>query len=424
MAKRFLALLLVFSFAAAGSVAFAAPGQDKKNQSWRDGTRVDCHLSVDAGSDEEIDEDETVRLDGSVDGDYDNIDWDCTKGKLSNDGILRPTYDPPTNYDDNDREKTYTCTLTARNKCGSDSDSVKITVNYNKEPSNFRVVLRAKPKSACAPSNNVDLIATLEDYGKRDFDYIYKFDCDNDGDYEKTVTTQDTDYTATDLCDYRTADSYTARVQVKGRNKTVSDTVIVRATDCSDNALGDKKKSGRVSITKMVRNISRGTDYQGTVMASPSEVLSYKIIITAVSGDSDNVFIRDTMASGIMSTGGVQVDGIPYGGNLFSGVDIGDIKAGQTKTISYNAVVATKDNFGYGQTLLTNVATVTVGSSTASSNTTINVYRSSVAGATAVSTGVGGKAMPLIAAALAVFAWIIMLAVKGAPLKRFSRNVR
>lgn len=421
MAKRFLALLFIFSFALAASVALAAPGQNKKDRSRTYGARVDCRLNVDAGSDEDIDEDETVKLDGSVDGNYDRLDWNCSGGKLSNDGILRPTFDPPSNYDGRDSEKTYTCTLTARNDCGSDSDSVKITVDYQGESSNFRVALTAKPKSACAPLNNVDLTAKLYNYGNRDYEYTYKFDCDNDGDFEKTVTTEDTEYTAKDLCDYRNAGHYTARVRVEGRNKTVSDTIIVYSNDCN---AAPAEKTGRVSITKMVRNISRGSDYQGAVAAGPSEVVSYKIIVTAVSGDSDNVFVRDALPAGLVGSGGLQIDGVPYAGDLISGVNIGDLVAGQTKIITYNAVVAAKENFGFGQTALTNIATVTAGGSSANSYTTVNVYRGSISGATAVSTGVGADVMPGVVAAIAFLALAISLFAKAQPLKRFSRKFR
>jgi hypothetical protein len=420
MRKIFLVLSLAFMFSIIALTTDAASDRGREAHSQVYSVRVNCdNLRADAGDDEDIDEDETVKLDGSVDGDYDKLDWDCSGGKLSNDGILRPTYDPPANYDGRDNEKTYTCTLTARNECGSDSDSVKITVNYEAELRDFAVVLRAKPNSGCAPLNNVDLTATLKEYGSRDYDYTYKFDCDNDGDYEKTVTTEDTEYIARDLCDYRNDRSYTARVRVEGRNKTVSDTVIVRANDCNNGDTNERGvRTGQVSITKMVRNISRGSNYQGSVTANPSDVISYSIVVTAVSGDSNNVLVSDTMPAGLINTGGLQLDGVPVGGNLFSGIYIGDLAAGQTKTITYNAVVAGKESFSFGQTALTSVATVTAGGSSATSYTTVSVYRSSVSGATSVATGVGQDLNPALAATAAFLLWVALLAAKTNPITR------
>jgi hypothetical protein len=366
-------------------------------------------LHANAGSDKDIDENDSVKLNGSVDGDYDSITWKCTDGTLSNYHTLQPTYHAPEN--DYNYDKTHTCTLTAKNECGSDSDSVKITVGYEKT-SNFKIALVARPKSDCAPFNNVDLVATLSNYGNNDYDYTYYFDCENDGDWDKTVTTEDTDYTAVGLCAYANVGSYTAKVKVTSHNRTASDTDIVRANEC-----GTTRQYGNSSITKMVKNVSRNTNYQGSVLANPAEIVSYKIIVTGISGTSNNVMLSDVVPAGIVNIRDLEIDGYPETDNIQSGINLGTITSGQTKIVTYTATVADQASFTYGQTNLNNVATVTVDGSSASSNATVMVYRQAILGATTISTGFDSDVMAglgiALLAAMGCLLWVTRENVAG-----------
>jgi hypothetical protein len=348
----------------------------------------DDPLEVNAGSDKDVDGDESVRLDGSVDGDYDSLSWHCTGGSLSDYNILRPTFRPPFNYDsDYDYDRTYTCTLTARNECGSDSDSVRIDVEH--QTTDFNVALTARPKSDCAPLYDVDLTATISNYGSDSYnrDYTYYFDCENDGSWDKTITTSNTSYTATNLCDYRNVGSYTARVRVEQGSRTATDTEIVRAEQCG------QTQTGNVSITKTVSNVSRGTGYQGTVTANPLDIVSYKIIVGGVSGNSENVRVSDAVPAGITNIRDLQVDGYAASGNSLNDINLGSFFAGQTKIITYTATIADESNFIYGQTTLNNVATVYAGNNSANSNASVYVYRRGIQGATTISTGFDGNMM-------------------------------
>jgi len=350
-------------------------------------------LTANAGSDKDVDEGESIRLEGSANGNHDEVSWSCTGGTLSNRDTLRPTFKAPTtNYDE---ERTYTCTMTARNECGSDTDSMKVTVNQ--KTSNFKVALIARPKTDCAPLNDVDLVATLSNYGNNDYDYTYYFDCTDDGDWEKTVTTDATTYTAANLCDYRNVGSYTAKVKVTSRGRTVTDTEIVRATECERII----EKIGQVSITKNVRNANGSTAYQGTISANPGDTVSYKIVVTGT-GEVDNVYISDAMPGNITNVRDLQIDGTSRGGSLVSGMNIGSLYDGQTRIITYNATVANAGSFGYGQTTLTNTATVTVDGASANSSAAVQVYRQgAVQGATTVSTGFDSNAYAGMGIALA-----------------------
>jgi len=358
-------------------------------------------LEVDAGPDKNVDAGQSVRLDGSVSGNYDSVSWSCTGGSLSSSSTVRPTfYTPSYSYD---YDKTYTCTITARNECGSDSDTMRAYVGQT--TSDFDVSLIARPKSDCAPLRDVDLIATLSNYGGSNQNYTYYFDCENDGQWDRTITTSDTSYTALNLCHYQNVGSYTARVRVESQNRTATDTEIVRAESCG------YQQVGNVSITKTVNNVSTGTGYQGTVSASPLNVVAYRIALVGTSGTAANVTVTDALPSGIANIRDLQVDGYTPSGSLSSGISLGTITSGQTKTITYTATVANEANFVYGQTTLNNVAMVTVDGKSASSNAAVVVTRRAIMGATTISTGFDNQAMAGIGvalfAALLCLAWVI-----------------
>jgi hypothetical protein len=260
-------------------------------------------LKVDAGSDEEVDAGDSIRLDGNVDGDYDSLRWVCNGGDLSKNNTLRPTWEAPSDYD---YEKTYTCTLTARNDCGSDSDKMRITVNPIKK--------------------------------------------------EK------------------------------------------------------QKEKINVGITKTVRNVSLGGSYQGTITANPLNIVSYQITVTGVSGTANNVIVYDNTPGGITNIRDLTVDGQYQGGDLRSGVNMGSISAGQTKTITYTATIANENSFGLGQNTINNTATVTTDGASANSSAAVIVNRQAVFGATSIVTGfdnnvLGALGIALIAA-LGTLLWV------------------
>jgi hypothetical protein len=78
------------------------------------------------------------------------------------------------------------------------------------------VTLSAHPSSGPAPLNDVDLTAQVS--GTATGSITYKFDCTSNGSWERIVTTSSTSYTATDLCDYSSPGSYTAKVRVERGN--------------------------------------------------------------------------------------------------------------------------------------------------------------------------------------------------------------
>jgi len=185
-----------------------------------------------AGPDKEIYETESVILEGSgsdPDGDQITFHWTCTGGTLSNSSIAQPIFYSPIVSSDT----TYTCTLTVTDSHNaSDSDSVNILVKEH-HCLTLSVSLSANPNSGCAPLNNVDLTASVS--GTASGEIIYFFDCTNDGVWEKTITSGDSIYTASDLCNYSSAGNYTAKTRVQREGLSAENTTQIAVQSCYSN---------------------------------------------------------------------------------------------------------------------------------------------------------------------------------------------
>jgi hypothetical protein len=405
-----------------------------------------------AGSDKDVYGDGSVRLEGTAAGKYDRVTWTCTGGVLSNNSSLQPTWYYGTNdYNgDNSYSRTYTCTMTAYNNCGSKSDSMVIRTGYNQHNgisqysndgsgANMKVALIANPASGCGAAYGVDLTATVTNYGSYKGGYTYYFDCNNDGTWEKIANTSDSNYDAYNLCNYAGVGSYTARVRVETQGRTLTDTEIIHTNNCGNSRAypypsapvypvvpcptypvviaGPTAASSQVGIQKTVSNLSDGTQYLASVQAQPLEVLSYKIILTGGSSYSTNVIVRDALPAGITAARDLRVDGISNGGDIQSGINVGNLSAGQTRIITYTATVAVQGSLGYGQTTITNAASVYAdGGQSASASAMVYVSRAGIAGATGVSTGFDGNffaRLVLLAAAFGIGLFMLIKEVSG-----------
>lgn len=77
----------------------------------------------------------------------------------------------------------------------------------------LHVSISAEPSSGHAPLTDVDLKATVS--GTATGLITYKFDCAADGSPELQITTSNTSFTATDLCDYEQTGVFTTRISVE-----------------------------------------------------------------------------------------------------------------------------------------------------------------------------------------------------------------
>jgi len=174
-----------------------------------------------------------------------------------------------------------------------------------------------------------------------------------------------------------------------------------------------------LSVTKTVKNLSNGTAFASSAYAVPSDVVMFMITLQN-SGNQDisNVLVRDTLPANLIYYNQLVVArsnnvSSNYSGDISNGINLNTIPAGQTVTITYQARVASAANFAYGTTTLTNNVSVTssVSGSTPTSNASVIVARSTVAGASTVSTGltnnfwVDSFFLPLMLTLIGLWMW-------------------
>ena len=196
---------------------------------------------ADAGPDKETYETESIVLQGSgtdPDGDDITYSWTCTGGSMSSSTIAQPLYYAPSVT----QATTYTCALTVTDPYGlSDSDSMNVSVLVHESPTLY-VSFTVNPNSGCAPLSNVDLSANV--YGTATGPITYFFDCNNDGNWEKVITRNDSQYIAYNLCNYNNPGNYTAKVMIERELLSVQATVPVEAQNCTSAPSVDIKANG------------------------------------------------------------------------------------------------------------------------------------------------------------------------------------
>jgi len=173
-------------------------------------------------------------------------------------------------------------------------------------------------------------------------------------------------------------------ITCSGESGTDSDTVRVYIEEEDDEEEVD------LYIKKMVRNVSDGqTIFSSSTEANPEEILEFKIKITNQGEETiDDLLVEDNLPSRIIYQGNLKIDGRSVSGNIVEGKDIGDLEPDETKTIIFQARVASGDQFSFGSTELLNTVTVSAEDSTFSDTAKVLVRKKAVAGAaTTISTG-------------------------------------
>jgi uncharacterized repeat protein (TIGR01451 family) len=176
---------------------------------------------------------------------------------------------------------------------------------------------------------------------------------------------------------------YTITCLGNGGN-TVSDSVWVNvSSDYNYN-------SGSIFAEKLARNLSDGGFFANSIYADPGELISFSIRVRADNSGLSNVIVKDTLPDKLIyQSNSLQIDGVSSSGNIFSGLNIGNFYSGQEKTITFSALVAGKEKFGFGQTQLVNTVLISSSNNSNSKSATVIVNKTSVAGAaTEVSTGI------------------------------------
>jgi len=179
-------------------------------------------------------------------------------------------------------------------------------------------------------------------------------------------------------------------------------------------AINVQQVLGEVSptIQKKARNLSDGQSYYSdSVIADPDEVLEFLIQINSGS-EAQSVTVKDILPAQItVRVNSLKVDGVAASGDIISGISLGNLAQNQTKTITFWADVAGGDKFNFGNTGLTNTATVYWNGDSVSDSATIVVTKKQVLGATSVSTGLTNNVLvdsfilPLVFAS--ILTWLL-----------------
>ena len=179
-------------------------------------------------------------------------------------------------------------------------------------------------------------------------------------------------------------------------------------------------ENNTLTITKKAINLTSGnTGWASVVSAKPSDILSFSITVQTSGQDAHNIVIRDILPSGLIYKGNLMVGLSTYAGDINYGLNIGTVYANQTTIISYQAQVASADNFSYGINAINNTSTITsTDTSTQTGLATVMVNKSLVYGASAVSTGLTNNIIadsffiPLLIIILAMWLYSSGLAYK------------
>lgn len=172
---------------------------------------------------------------------------------------------------------------------------------------------------------------------------------------------------------------------------------------------------GNLLVNVQVRNLSSGNlAWSTSVPATPADIVQYYVTVqTSNNSIANNIIVKDVLPANLYFYNNVMVDGVANSGNITTGINIGSLSYGQTRTITYQAQVASAGNFGFGTTTLYNAVSASSPNTfnTGTGSAAVTVTRSGVLGATTVSTGLTNNFwidsffLPLMLALLGVWAW-------------------
>ena len=167
-----------------------------------------------------------------------------------------------------------------------------------------------------------------------------------------------------------------------------------------------------VYIKKTVRNVSQGTVFSDLLYASPEENLVFGIVVKAGNNSLNQVIVKDVLPEGLIYQGGLMVDDVPVEGDISLGLNVGDLSADQSKTITFQVKVAEAAMFSFGENRIINTALASQSSVSAEDTAEIIVLKGEVAGAaTEISTGLTNNIfldsffLPLILTCLII--WLV-----------------
>ncbi len=175
-------------------------------------------------------------------------------------------------------------------------------------------------------------------------------------------------------------------------NLTASKTYTISCTGVGGSATDSvvvNVESSILTTSISVRNVTDNGSFSKSVTAKPLDKLEFSIKVTA-NANAQNVNVRATLPTPkLLYEGNAKVDNVAHTGNVIYGISLGNLTAGQSKTITFDGSVANENQFNYGLNNAIATAIAYNTSTAVSDSATVQVNRTAVAGAaTGVKTGI------------------------------------
>ncbi|MDD2731790.1 MAG: PKD domain-containing protein [Candidatus Pacebacteria bacterium] len=375
-----------------------------------------------AGPDRDVYEGQSVYLNGSgsdPEGGSLYYYWTCTGGNLSNANNPQPLY--TASYVSS--TTTYTCTLRVTDNTGlTGYDDVRIRVLDKDHDGSICPI----SNSTCYyPDSHIYLGQTinscLNDYSNK---YYKVTGISSD---EIKITLNWSGY-GCNLNYLRIYDSNCSQIYSDTSNnwtktwqgKPYSDIVIglegrTSNNNCSFSLTAERVSSGgmleRFSVEKYVKNLTKGdSGFYNTINADPNDLLVFEIRVRSNIGSlTRDLIVKDTLPSNLIYKGNLKINNVSVSGDARGGINTGDLSPNQIKTISFEAQVASVENFTYGTTTLINTALAYSSDYSDTNTAKVLVTRKAIGGATTIITGITDNILfdsliiPLIFALIAVW---------------------
>ncbi len=321
---------------------------------------------ADAGEDKEVDELESITLDGSnssdPDGDPLTFEWSCEQGELSDSTVDQPEYTAL----EVEEDTYFTCTLTVTDKrARRNSDSMEVLVKNVEAGEEEEEEEENNPPVADAGENkevNELEAVILDGSGSYDPDgdpITYEWLCEGGRLFitdrvRALYIARGVNADATFTCSLTVTDD-------KGLNafdlaEVLVKNVISPITPPVTPPVTEEEKVPTLAVEKLARNLTQNqTEWQNSILAHPSDEIEFQINIASTGKIAvENIIIVDFLPNKMSYINDLKIDGEESEEDIISGINIGNLLSGESKIITFKSKINPKDDFSYCSAYLFN----------------------------------------------------------------------